>query len=275
MLERACGFESRSRHSFFNLCKSYFKTSNELAKTSGNLGLSFSRSLSDTSLYSWEELKEKPDLWTRECEVVYEKGKLLEMPKDLEESHASFILCLKLRTKALKDYKLVLSEALENSEIDKPIDKMAASLRKLVLSDEAYLLFTEEAKEILKKEKFKVSLASSSFLSKDVFCERADVLRYVVRLKGFEVLEEVRGVGIIGVSTEPPQAGYDTARGTIEIPEANKLKVIVTVENQGNQVEVLMCRWLFVSLKMENMKRKKRQKYLFFFLKRKRMFPLN
>ncbi|MDP3013548.1 MAG: hypothetical protein Q8M92_04850, partial [Candidatus Subteraquimicrobiales bacterium] len=218
--------------------KSYVETANKLVKTSNSRGLAFSRAFGDAKSYPWEKLKEKLVSWTQEEKICYEKTKAIKIPEGLEKPHASLVICLKLRAHALEQHGLALNEALANQEIESSVDKMTSALRRLALSDEAYLLYVEEMKDILKKEGLNLTLATSVFLTKDVSCDRTAVSGYVVQLKGLEFLEEIRGVGIINLITDPPQGGMDLSKGVVELPKKSKLRVTVTVENQGNQVEV-------------------------------------
>ncbi|MDI6891663.1 MAG: hypothetical protein QMD08_01495 [Actinomycetota bacterium] len=216
--------------------RAYATSVDGIARTSNKVAADFNELWEATDL-SESELRRRLDSYIEKSEELVEECGKMDVPREMEDAHIYLSLCLELRAKGLSSYKLALFGALEDIDVEVASGQIALALKDITLADRAYSLYRVEAQGVLEKKDVGASIPESTFLKDETVYEKTNLVDYIKRLKGVEELEEVHGVAITALSTQPEQKKYDPARGLAELPRSEELLVVITVENQGNQVE--------------------------------------
>jgi hypothetical protein len=211
---------------------------NKIAERSNQIAKGFDALKSNVAGISRKELKSRLSLYAKDSKKILEDCKKIEPPEDMKKAHLYLTFSLELRAEGLENYKPALFNALKDIDLEVASSQVSISLKDLALSDRAYLKFVSEAEGVLKKEGVKKSIVSSKFLAQDTAYEKTSIIPYLQELKGVKSLEEVHGVGIAELSTEPKQIKFIASKKLAILPSAAEISVAVTIENQGNQIEL-------------------------------------
>jgi len=216
--------------------RAYAASVEGIASKSNKIATDFNELWESTDLSGTELRKRLDSCVKRSGELIEECGKV-EVPREMKDAHVYLPLCLELRAKGLSSYKLALFNALKDIDVEVASSQIALALKDIALADRAYSLYRVEAQGVLEKEGANVSIPASTFLTDETVYEKTNLINYIKRLKGVRELEEIHGVAITALSTQPEQEKYDPARRLAELPRSEEIMVVITVENQGNQDE--------------------------------------
>ena len=216
----------------------YVEKSAKVVEKSNRVAKGFNGLRTDTEDISRKELESRLSAYSKESRNVLKECEKIEPPEELGKAHLYLIFCMELRDDGLDKYSPSLFNALKDKDLEVASGQIAGSLKELALSDRTYQEFASEIKRILKKKGIKKSIADSKFIPKDTVYEKASIMAYVEDLKGAKGLEEIHGIGISELTTKPKQIKYTSSKKLAVLPSADTISVTVTVENQGNQLEV-------------------------------------
>ncbi len=232
------GLLSRSRGGRgTNALEEYVKRTKKIVGKSNQIAKGFEGLRFDMADISRKELKSRLSQYSKDSEKVLQDCRKIEPPEEMGEAHLYLLFCLELRDGGLEEYTPALFNALKDIDLEVASGQISRALKELALSDRAYLKFAAEAKQVLKKKGVKKSIPSSKFLFQDTAYEKANIMAYLQQLKGAKGLEEIHGIGIAKLSTEPQQIRYISSKKLAVLPSADTISVTVTIENQGNQIE--------------------------------------
>ncbi|HDP69992.1 MAG TPA: hypothetical protein ENN38_04185 [Actinobacteria bacterium] len=210
---------------------------NKLIRRSNETAKGFNELRMQTSIVSRAELKARLAQYYKDCADVKEDCALIRVPEELEKTHSCLELCFDMRARGMEDYQPAVFNALKDEDLEVASSQLSKALRRLALSDSAYGFFKEELEEFCKENSVDVSLLESEFLDDEFVYERTNVLAYLKQLKGTETLEITHGVAVVELSTNPKQTDFNSETKTAYLPGAENFVVVVTIENQGNQIE--------------------------------------
>ncbi len=215
----------------------YAIQANKLVRRSNETAEGFSELKTQVSTISRAELKARLTQYTKDCADVQEDCALLRAPEELRRTHSYLQLCFEIRAKGMEDYQPAIFNALKDEDLEVAASQVSKALRYLVLSDDAYALFKEKAEDFFKGKGVDVSLLELVSFDEELVFEKSSVLSFLQQLKGVEALEVIHGVAIVELSTNPRWIEYDEKSKTATFSETEDFVVVITVENQGNQIE--------------------------------------
>lgn len=216
----------------------YVADANRIAERSNRVAKGFDGLKSNVAETSRKELKSRLLDYAKESKKISEDCKKIEVPDDLQEAHTYLKFCLELRAEGLEKYTPALFNALKDNDPEVASGQISLALKDLALSDRVYVKYSSESKDVLKKYGVKASITLSKFLAQDTAYEKTSILPYIQELKGAKSLEEVHGIGLLEMSTDPKQIKFISSKKLAVLPAADTVSVTVVVENQGNQVEM-------------------------------------
>jgi len=241
--------------------EAYVDQSNKIVEKSNQVAKGFEALKSGVEGVSRKELRSRLSQYTKDSQKISRDSNKIEPPEEMKEAHLYLAFCLELRAKGLEDYRPALFNALKDIDLEVASGQVSISLKDLALSDRAYLKFMSEVEAALKKEGVKKSIVVSKFLPQDTAYEKASIIPYLQQLKGVNSLKEVHGVGIAEFTTDPKQIKFTSSKKLATLPSADTIKVEITIENQGNQIELNIP--VTVALKSETQpKEQKKQMYV-------------
>lgn len=211
---------------------------NKIVADSNRTAKGFNALWTDVKDVSRKELKSRLSEYDKESQKTLKECEKIEPPEELIKAHVYLTFCMQLRANGLEKYNPSLFNALKDIDLEVASGQIAGALKELALSDRAYQEYAGEAEQVLKKKGIKETIAASQFLSQDTMYEKASIMVYLEGLKGSKGLAEIHGIGVAGLSTKPEQIKYSSSKELAVLPSADSISVTVTVENQGNQIEI-------------------------------------
>ncbi|MDO8886817.1 hypothetical protein [Candidatus Oleimmundimicrobium sp.] len=210
---------------------------NKMIRASNETAEGFNELKIQAPTISRAELKARLIQYTKDCADVQEDCASLMVPEELRKIHPYLQLCFEMRGKGMEDYQPAIFNALKDEDLEVATSQVSKALRYLSLSDDAYVLFKENAEEFFREKGVDASLLELTSFDAELAFDKSGVLSFLQELKGIEALEIIHGVAIVELSTNPKQTSYDESSKTAILPEVEEFVVVVTVENQGNQIE--------------------------------------
>lgn len=210
----------------------------ELIKQSNDIAASFMQLRERTRDLSRTELEMKLDDLANISDEISKEAVLNTPPQKMMKAHAFLQICLDLRAKAIKDYKLALFNALEDKDIEISTSQMSTALMNFYLSDIMFQRFFDEFNLVISNEENSgIEIPTSSFLNNQSLYETASVVEYINSLKTVETLQPEHGVALDSKTVVFSPAPKGEQEGYILFGYTEKISVTINVENQGNQIE--------------------------------------
>ncbi len=227
---------------------------NKLARASGEMAEDFALLQNEAFTITRSEFRSRTDENYKGSFDIYKKSASLMPPSGLEGAHAYVKLAFDLRADGTELFGPAMASVLEGDKSDEVLTKLQTALRYLVLSDEAYLRFEEEAKGLLETKGATDSVVGSDFVKENDIADSSKVLAYVSETRPALVSPPassdsapttpqttdttvLRGVALSGLVIKPTRIAYDEATKTATLPEVAEVTAEITVENQGDQSE--------------------------------------
>ena len=232
LLGRSCGGQNSGE------LISYLDKTNKIVEKSNQISKGFDALKSDAANVSRKELKSRLSQYGSDSKKLLADSEAIIPPEDMTKAHGYFTFCMELRASGLQSYGPALLNGLEDIDLEVASGQIARSLKDLALGDRVYARFSSEAGSVAKKAGVKKTIPKSRFLAEDTAYEKTSILPYLQKLKSAKGLEEVHGISILEMTTEPKQIKVITSKKLAVLPSADSISVTVTIENQGNQIEV-------------------------------------
>ena len=236
----SCGRESRKKvePAKDGTSALYAEFVTELIKQSNDIAASFMQLRERTRELSRTELEMKLNEMVNASDEINREVALNTPPQKMMKAHAFLQICLDLRAKAIKDYKLALFNALEDKDIEISTSQMSTALMNFYLSDIMFKHFFDEFNLVVSNEENSgIEIPTSSFLNNQPLYEIASVVEYINSLKTVETLQPEHGVALDGKTVVFSPVPKGEQEGYILLGYTEKVSVTITVENQGNQIE--------------------------------------
>lgn len=217
--------------------KSYIDETKRLADRTNAMGRDFNDLRVNIKTTSRKDLEKGLDKLIKESKTLTEDSRKVSPPDDMEKAHLYLILAFELRAAALERFKPAIFNALTDKDLEVAANQVSLALKDFTLSDHAFGLFHEEAQKVLDQNKVSyVSAPSSTFLPAGTEYEIENVLEFLKELQGVSSLSELHGLGVAEITVKP--APKSELQGVSTLPYADSVSATITVENQGNQVEI-------------------------------------
>lgn len=217
--------------------KDYMDESKRLTDRSNRVGRDFNDLRMNIKSIARKDLEKKLDSLTSESKKIAEDGRKIKPPEEMAKANLYLVLSFELRASAFERFKPAIFNALTDKDLEVAAKQVSLALKDFSLSDHAFSFFHQEAQKVL--EQNKVSYASaptSTFLAAGEEYEIENVLEFLKELQGVSSLSELHGVSVAEITVKPaPKA---EVQGVSTLPYADKMSATITVENQGNQVEI-------------------------------------
>lgn len=182
---------------------------------------------------SREELDARLRDLEEQCRELWEKAGEIEPPPEFQKAHASFLMCLEYRYRAIQRIRPDLVNAVGAHDLSVYASGVAENLRLLAYADGFYRYFREAVTEKAKgHDAPEGQTLPESMWIRDwnaVTNSGVDSL-----MKAFRQ-GELRGVAITQVVLDP--AGRSDASNVVRLPRTGSFSVTVAVENQGTRTE--------------------------------------
>lgn len=227
---------------------SYALEINKLARASNEISKDFFLLQAEAFTITRGEFRARMDKNYSDSFEIFGKAASIEPPPSLEGAHAYAKLAFDLRADGMELYGPAMASVLEEDRSEAVSNKLSTALRYLILSDEAYLRFEEDAKGLLATKGATSSLIGSEFVEDDDISDSSRVSAFIKGPQAPEAEVEVetgtgseskvlRGVAVTGLVVKPARIAYDEATKVATLPDVSEVSVEVTVENQGDLTE--------------------------------------
>jgi len=217
----------------------YIQTVSGLLTESDAVGEELFKLLTEPGESTRKELQTQLDAYMEKSKRLTESAKETVTPDDMLEAHQWFVATMQLRSRGLENLKPSLMSALEVRDLDVSSEKVTRAMQLLVLSDVAYEEFfaTRASSVLQEKEISGVTVPGTRFISDSTLASQDRIKGVLNSLKTAESLQSVHGVALIKVQAFP--ADMEIVEGeTYDIQLAEDLRIVATVENQGNMEEL-------------------------------------
>ncbi|MDI6799455.1 MAG: hypothetical protein QMD53_02055 [Actinomycetota bacterium] len=225
---------------------SYVLEINKLARASNEISKDFFLLRAEAFTITRGEFRARMDKNYNDSFEIFGRAAAIEPPPSLEGAHAYARLAFDLRADGMELYGPAMASVLEEDRSEAVSNKLSTALRYLILSDEAYFRFEEDAKGLLATKGATSSLIGSEFVEDDDISDSSKVSAYIKGPQAPEVEVEtaagseskvLRGVAVTGLVVKPARIAYDEATKVATLPDVSEVSVEVTVENQGDLTE--------------------------------------
>lgn len=217
--------------------KDYINETRKVTDQSNKFARDFNDVKNNIKEVSRKELNQRLDNLARSTKKIASDARKIEPPAEMEKANLYLILSLDLRASSFDRLKPAIFNALADKDLEVAAKQVSFALKDLTLSDRAFSLFHSEAQKVLGSHKVSfVSAPSSVYLSSGAEYEIGNVLDFLKDIQGVSSLSEIHGVAIAELSVKPE--AKSEINGVSKLPNTDSISMTVTVENQGNQVEV-------------------------------------
>jgi hypothetical protein len=218
--------------------QNYMTQTKKISDRSNKVGTDFADLRTNIKSLARKDLDKKLTDMAKESRTILADAKKVEVPTKMVDANSYLLISLELRASALESYKPAIFNALGDNDLEVSAKQVSLALKDMAFSDRAFAMFKDKAAKVLKDNNTTfISPPTSVFLAGDAEYEFANVLEFLKGIKETAVdLTEKHGIAIVEVVMEP--AATSDKDGVFVLPFAAEVAVTVTVENQGNQLEV-------------------------------------
>ena len=226
-----CGGDTSALQNYMTLTK-------KVGDRTNKVGTDFADLRTNIKSLARKDLEKKLDAMAKESRTILADAKKIEVPTKMQEVNGYLLMSLELRATALESYKPAIFNALSDKDLEVSAKQVSLALKDMAFSDRSFLLFKDKAQKVLKdNDTTFIAPPTSVFLAGESEYEIANVLEFLKGVKETAAdLTEKHGIAITEVVIEP--AATSDKDGVFTLPFAAAVSVTVTVENQGNQMEV-------------------------------------
>ncbi len=216
----------------------YINSVSVLAQQSNKISYNFFNTLDMIKDLSREDLDNQLLGVIEESMVILENNKELNPPETFDVTHGYLELVFDTRNRAYENFKPALFNALDDMDMDIASTQITNTFLYMFMSDEIYLYFQEKLKEAGEG----IGIENLIIIDSAVLLDRSltssqNVIGFISEIKTVTVLQERRGVAVIGDSVEfDPQPLNEQGEYWI-LANGTGLSVAITIENQGNIIE--------------------------------------
>lgn len=218
--------------------QNYVNQVKKIADRTNKVGTDFADMRNNIKSLARKDLQAKLDKIAKDGKTITADAKKIEVPTEMTEANRYLLVSLELRATALESYEPAIFSALGDTDLEVSARQLSLSLRDIAFSDRAFGLFKEKAQTVLKNTEITfVSAPTSVWLTVDGEYEAANVLQFLQTIKtSAPDLTEMHGIAISEVTLDPAATADNDGVGSL--PSTATVSVSVTIENQGNQLEV-------------------------------------
>ncbi len=218
--------------------RNYASAAKKVVDASNKTGQSFNQIRASIKNMARKDLEKQLTSLIKESKKTLEEADKITVPDEMKNAHSYLIATLDIRATALESFKPAMFNALSDQDLEVSGKQVSASLKDISLSDRAYSLYQAKVTKILKDNKVTdIKLPGSVYLPQGNEYELSAVLEFLRNVKESTNLTQLHGVAIAEMTIEP--AAKDKTDDSVSIlPEADSIKITITIENQGNQTEI-------------------------------------
>jgi hypothetical protein len=218
--------------------QNYINQVKKIADRTNKVGTDFADMRTNIKSLARKDLQAKLDKMTKDSNSITADAKKIEVPTEMGDANRYLLVALEMRGTALESYKPAIFNALGDNDLEVSAKQVSRSLKDVAFSDRAFGIFKDDAQKVLKDKAITfVSAPASVWLTVDGEYEVANVLVFLQAIKtAAPDLTETHGIAISDVILEPASTADNNGVGAL--PNTNTVSVSVTIENQGNQIEV-------------------------------------
>lgn len=219
--------------------QNYVTQVKKITDRTNKIGTDFADLRTNMKSLARKTLDERLTTMAKDSRTILTDAKEIEVPPEMADAHNNLLMSLELRAIALENYKPAVFNALSDQDLEVSGKQVALAMRDLAFSDRAFGLFKDKVTKALKDNDITfITAPASVFLAGETEYEVANVLEFLRSVKeaGGDLTEK-HGIGIAEVVVEPA-AVSENDDGVSVLPAADTITVTVTIENQGNQLEV-------------------------------------
>lgn len=218
--------------------QNYVNQVKKIADRTNKVGTDFTDTRNNIKALARADLQAKLDKMIKDSATITSDARKIDVPEELTDANRYLMVALEMRATALESYKPAIFNALGDNDLEVSAKSVSRSLRDMAFADRAFGIFKDDTAKLLKdKDITFVAAPASVWLTVDGEYEVANVLQFLQGLKtSAPDLSETHGIAITEVVLEPAPASDKDGVGAL--PNTNAVNVSITVENQGNQLEV-------------------------------------
>ncbi len=216
----------------------YINSVSVLAQQSNKISYNFFNTLDMIKDLSREDLSNQLLGVIEESMVILENNKELNPPESFDVTHGYLELVFETRNRAYENFKPALFNALDDLDMDIASTQITNTFLYMFMSDEIYLYFQEKLKETGEG----IGIENLVIIDSTVLADRSltssqNVIGFISEIKTVTVLQERRGVAVIGDSVEFDPKPLNEQGEYWILANGTRLSIAITIENQGNIIE--------------------------------------
>lgn len=236
---RGCGGNEEAKEN--ERLRVYASAVNEIINSSSQKAVEFDNLRNGIDNLTRDDVDRKLSDIETACQQYADDASKLDVPSSAAKLQPLLQLSLDMRTSGVGEFHAGIIEVLDRSNVEDGANRMSEGLLDLVVSDEALQRFCFDLEEKLKAASTGdlgyVQVAEATpFVPKVDDALLSGVTKYISAFEGEVTGDEVHGVAITGLSTQPASED-ETESGISILPNSDGFTVTVAVENQGNQEE--------------------------------------
>jgi hypothetical protein len=217
--------------------QTYINQVKKIADRTNKVGTDFADLRTNMKSLARKDLKARLDALAKDSRTIAADAAKIPVPSEMNDANTYLLVALNIRTAALESYQPAIFNALQDTDLEVSGKQVSLALKDLAFSDRAFEIFKDKAQKVLKGQKITfVAVPASVFIAGDTEFEQATVLEFLKNVKESGDLTEKHGIAISEMVVEPVSLSENN--GVFVLPQAATITVTVTIENQGNQLEV-------------------------------------
>lgn len=216
----------------------YINSISVLVQQSNKISYNFFNTLDTIKDLSREDLDNQLLGVIEESMVVLENNKELNPPEQFEVLHGHLDLVFDTRSRAYGNFKPALFNALDDLDIDIASTQITNTFLYMFMSDEIYLYFQDK----LQKAGEEIGIENLAIIDSRILLDKSltssqDVIGFISEIKTVTVLQERRGVAVIGDTIDFDPVPLNEHDEYWILANGSEISVAIAVENQGNVIE--------------------------------------
>jgi len=216
----------------------YINSVSVLAQQANKVSFNFFNILNSVKSVSREDLESELLDIIEESRVLLQNAEELNPPEGFDVPQGYLRLVFDMRNRSYEDFKPALFNALDDLDLEISTTQMTNTFLYMFMSDEIYKYFQNELKrsgEFLGIES--LTIIDSVVLQDRNLTSTKHVLAFISDIKTVTLLQERRGVAVIGDSIvfDPPVLNENGEYWILK--KGEDITIAIKIENQGNVVE--------------------------------------
>jgi hypothetical protein len=217
--------------------QTYINQVKKIADRTNKVGTDFADLRANMKSLARKDLTKRLDTLAKDSKTIAADAAKIPVPDAMKDANTYLLVALNLRTSALESYKPAIFNALQDTDLEVSARQVSLALKDMAFSDRSFAIFREKAQKVLKDQKITfVATPTSVFIAGETEFEQATVLEFLRNVKESGDLTEKHGIAISEMIVEP--VALSDNDGVFVLPQAAEITVTITIENQGNQLEV-------------------------------------